>query len=74
MNQEILPLNINKYLNKISIIIYIIMKSVLDVMQDIKQDITDNEYKTIMDSLMKIHKINNNRTQQLNKFASFSTG
>ena len=28
----------------------------LDVMEDIKQKITDNEYKIIMDSLMEIHK------------------
>ena len=28
-----------------------------EVMEDIKQKITDNEYKTIMDSLMEINKI-----------------
>ena len=32
------------------------MDKILDVMEDIKQNITDNQYKTIMDSLMKIHK------------------
>ncbi len=36
------------------------MNKILDVMEDIKQNITDNEYKTIMDSLMEIHKTNNN--------------
>ena len=30
------------------------MNKILDVMEDIKQNITDNQYKTIMDSLMKI--------------------
>ena len=29
----------------------------LDVVEDIKQNITDNQYKTIMDSLMEINKI-----------------
>ncbi len=29
------------------------MNKILDVMEDIKQKITDNEYKTIMDSLWK---------------------
>ena len=32
------------------------MDKFLDVMEDIKQNITDNEYKIIMDSLMEIHK------------------
>ena len=32
------------------------MDKILDVMEDIKQKITDNEYKTIMDSLKEIHK------------------
>jgi hypothetical protein len=36
------------------------MNKILDVVEDIKQNITDNQYKTIMDSLMEIHKINNN--------------
>ena len=31
------------------------MNKILDVMEDIKQKITDNEYKIIMDSLMEIH-------------------
>ena len=55
------------------------MNTILGVVEDIKQNITDNQYKTIMDSLMEIHKINNNgnllpfltENQQLNKFASF---
>ena len=54
------------------------MNKNLDVMEDIKQNITDKEYKTIMDSLMEIHKTNNNGNllpllsvnQKLNKFAS----
>ena len=32
------------------------MDKILDVMEDIKQNISDNEYKIIMDSLMEIHK------------------
>ena len=32
------------------------MDKILDVMEDIKQKITDNEYKVIMDSLMEIYK------------------
>ena len=32
------------------------MNDILDVMEDIKQNITDNQYKIIMDSLMEIHK------------------
>ena len=32
------------------------MDKILDVMDDIKQNITDNEYKIIMDSLMEIYK------------------
>ncbi len=55
------------------------MNKILDVVEDIKQNITDNQYKTIMDSLMEIHKTNNNGSllplltvnQKLNKFASF---
>jgi hypothetical protein len=34
------------------------MNKILDV-EDIKQNITDNQYKTIMGSLMKINKIEN---------------
>ena len=33
------------------------MNKILDVVEDIKQKITDNEYNIIMDSLMKINKI-----------------
>ena len=36
--------------------IYYKMNKILDVMEDIKQNITDKEYKTIMDSFMEIHK------------------
>ncbi len=36
------------------------MNKILDVVEDIKENITDNLYKIIMDSLMEIHKINNN--------------
>ena len=32
------------------------MNKILDVVEDIKQNITDNQYKTIMDSLMAINK------------------
>ena len=32
------------------------ISKILEVMEDIKQDITDNQYKTIMDSLTKIYK------------------
>ena len=32
------------------------MNKVLDIVEDIKQNITDNQYKIIMDSLMAINK------------------
>ena len=35
------------------------MNKILDVVEDIKQNITDNQYKTIMDSLMEINDTNN---------------
>ena len=35
---------------------YITVNKNLDVIEDIKQNITDNQYKIIMDSLMIIHK------------------
>ena len=35
------------------------MNKILDVVEDIKQNITDNQYKLIMDSLMEMHKIEN---------------
>ena len=48
------------------------MNKILDVVKDIKQKITDNEYKTIMDSLMEINKISKlkllNQNQERNKF------
>jgi hypothetical protein len=34
------------------------MNKILDVVEDIKQNIKDNQYKTIMESLMEINKIN----------------
>ena len=34
------------------------MNKILDVMEDIKQNITDNQYKIIMDSLMEINNTN----------------
>ena len=36
------------------------MNKILDVVEDIKQNITDNQYKIIMESLMEMNKINNN--------------
>ena len=33
------------------------MNQILDIMEDIKQYITDSQYKTIMDSLMEINKL-----------------
>ena len=35
------------------------MNKILDVVEDIKQNITDNQYKIIMDSLMEVHNIEN---------------
>jgi hypothetical protein len=34
------------------------MNQILDVVEDIKQNITDYQYKKIMDSLMEINQIN----------------
>ena len=36
------------------------MNKILDVVEDIKQNIQDNQYKTIMESLMEMNKISNN--------------
>ena len=33
------------------------MNKILDIVEDIKQKLTDNEYKIIMDSFMEINKI-----------------
>ena len=48
------------------------MNKILDVVEDIKQNITDNQYKIIMDSLMEVNKISNfkilNENQEGNKF------
>ena len=35
------------------------MNKILDIVEDIKQNITDNQYKSIMESLMEINKIEN---------------
>ncbi len=35
------------------------MNKILDVVEDIKQNITDNQYKISMDSLTEVHKIEN---------------
>ena len=40
------------------------MDKILDVMEDIKQNITDSQYKIIMDSLMEFHKIENKWSEQ----------
>ena len=52
------------------------MNKSLDVVEDIKQNITDNQYKTIMESLMEMNKLYNdsipllNRNRERNKFVS----
>ena len=50
------------------------MNDILDVMEDIKQNITDNQYKTIMESLMEINNNGNKlplltNNHKLNKIA-----
>ncbi len=51
------------------------MNKILDVVEDIKQNITDNQYKILMESLMEMNKINNNgiplltNNHKLNKIA-----
>ena len=50
------------------------MNKILDVMEDIKQNITDNQYKTIMESLMEINNNGNKlplltNNHKLNKIA-----
>ena len=50
------------------------MDKILDVMEDIKQNITDNQYKTIMESLMEINNNGNKlplltNNHKLNKIA-----
>ena len=45
------------------------MNKILDVVEDIKQNITDNQYKILMDLLMEIHKTPlTNDTHINNKF------
>ena len=41
------------------------MNKILDVIEDIKQNITDNQYKIIMDSLMEVHQIENKNIKAL---------
>ena len=41
------------------------MNKILDVVEDIKQNITDNQYKTIMESLMEMNKIEKSDNLQL---------
>ena len=48
------------------------MNKILDVMEDIKQNITDNQYKIIMDSLMEIHNIPLMNDHINNEFVCFS--
>ena len=54
------------------------MNKKIDVIEDIKQNITDNQFKTIMDSLMEVNKISKfkilNENQERNKFFVCSTG
>ena len=49
------------------------MNKILDVVEDIKQNITDNQYKTIMDSLMEINDTDKlsllNNNHKLNKIS-----
>ena len=51
------------------------MNKILDVVEDIKQNITDNQYKTIMDSLMEINDTNKlpslTNNHKLNKISHF---
>ena len=51
------------------------MNKILDVVEDIKQNIIDKQYKTIMDSLMEINKISKfkilNENHERNNFFLF---
>ena len=51
------------------------MNKILDVIEDIKQNITDSQYKTIMDSLMEINDENKlpslTNNHKLNKISHF---
>ena len=44
------------------------MNKILDVMEDIKQNITDNQYKIIMDSLMEIRNENEKDERVIRKY------
>jgi hypothetical protein len=49
------------------------MDKILDVVEEIKENITDNQYKIIMDSLMEIHKIEeNNNNNESTSFKCFT--
>ncbi len=50
------------------------MDKILDVVEDIKENITDNQYKTIMESLMEINKkpIMNKIIKIINSFVYFN--
>ena len=54
------------------------MNKILDVVEDIKQNITDNQYKTIVDSLMEVNKISKfkilNENHERNNFFVCSSG
>ena len=44
------------------------MDKILDVMEDVKQNITDNQYKIIMDSLMEIRNENQKEERVIRKY------
>ena len=44
------------------------MDKILDVMEDVKQNITDNQYKIIMDSLMEIRNENEKDERVIRKY------
>jgi len=44
------------------------MDNILDVMEDVKQNITDNQYKIIMDSLMEIRNENQKEERVIRKY------
>ena len=54
------------------------MNKILDVMEDIKQNITDNQYKIIMESLMEMNNTNKlsllTSNYKLNKLFACSAG
>ena len=52
------------------------ISQISEIMEDIKEKISDNEYKIIMDNLMKIHNnnYNNNNTIQLRELPNRRNG